>query len=104
MRPVRRWSALTCAKMGIASSAPITAIGTIGTPARSAVFTKPPRPKRRSREACPESVQEPLRVGGVRRDEPDLVREHPHARVALEPVLAEHVERPPRGVLVAQRL
>ena len=48
MRPVSRWSALTWAKIGIASSAPTTATGTIGTPARSAVFTKPPRPKRRS--------------------------------------------------------
>ena len=40
-------SALT-AKIGIASSAPITAVGTIGTPARIAVRTNPPRPKRRS--------------------------------------------------------
>ena len=48
MSPVRRWSSGTWAKIGIASSAPITAVGTIGTPARIAVRTKPPRPKRRS--------------------------------------------------------
>ena len=48
MRPVRRCRSGTWAKIGIASSAPITAIGTIGTPERIAVFTKPPRPKRRS--------------------------------------------------------
>ena len=40
----RRW-----AKIGIASSPPTSAIGTIGTWARIAVRTKPPRPKRRSR-------------------------------------------------------
>ena len=37
------------AKIGIASSAPMTAIGTIGVRARIAASTKPPRPKRRSR-------------------------------------------------------
>ena len=35
-------------RMGIDSSAPTTAIGMIGTPARMAISTKPPRPKRRS--------------------------------------------------------
>jgi hypothetical protein len=34
--------------MGIDSSAPTTASGTIGAPARMAVSMKPPRPKRRS--------------------------------------------------------
>ena len=48
MSPVSRLSAPTCANVGIASSAPTTAIGTIGTPARIAASTKPPRPKRRS--------------------------------------------------------
>ena len=32
----------------MASSEPITAIGMTGTPARIAISTKPPRPKRRS--------------------------------------------------------
>ena len=35
-------------RMGMDSSAPITAMGTMGTPARMAISTKPPRPKRRS--------------------------------------------------------
>ncbi len=35
-------------RMGIASSLPTMAIGTIGTPARMAISTKPPRPNRRS--------------------------------------------------------
>ena len=35
--------------MGIDSSAPTTAMGMTGTPARMAISTKPPRPKRRSR-------------------------------------------------------
>ena len=34
--------------IGIDSSAPTTAIGMTGTPARMAISTKPPRPKRRS--------------------------------------------------------
>ena len=47
-RPVSCLSSGTWAKIGIASSAPTTATGTIGTCARMAVRTKPPRPKRRS--------------------------------------------------------
>jgi hypothetical protein len=43
------WSAPIWAKEGIDSSAPTSAIGTIGTCARIAASTKPPRPKRRSR-------------------------------------------------------
>ena len=34
--------------LGIDSSAPTTAMGITGTPARMAISTKPPRPKRRS--------------------------------------------------------
>ena len=49
-------------------------------------------------------AQQPLGVGGVGRHQADLVGEHPDARVALEPVLAEHVQRARRGVLVADRL
>ena len=48
MRPVSRLSSGIWANVGIASSAPTTAIGTIGTPARIAASTNPPRPKRRS--------------------------------------------------------
>ena len=36
-------------RIGIDSSAPTTAMGTIGTPARMAISTNPPRPNRRSR-------------------------------------------------------
>ena len=36
------------ARIGIDSSAPTTAMGTMGTPARMAVSTNPPRPKRLS--------------------------------------------------------
>src|SRR4051794_7227819 len=49
-------------------------------------------------------AQEPRGVRGMSPHEPDLVREHADARVALEPVLAEHVQRPRRGMLVADRL
>ncbi len=49
-------------------------------------------------------AEQALRVRGVGAHEPDLVREHADARVALEPVLAEHVERPRARVLVADRL
>ena len=38
----------TCQMIGIDSSAPTTAMGTTGTPARMAISTKPPRPNRRS--------------------------------------------------------
>jgi hypothetical protein len=49
MRPVSRFSAGTCAKIGAASSAPTTATGTIGARARIAASTNPPRPNRRRR-------------------------------------------------------
>src|SRR5918994_6040444 len=49
-------------------------------------------------------AEQPLRVVGMRPYEPDLVGEHADARIALEPVLAEHVERPWVGVLVVDRL
>src|SRR5215212_2247670 len=104
MSPVSRCSSGTCAKIGIASSAPSTAIGTIGTPARIAVRTKPPRPVAlpeqlarallalREDEHEPALVaQQPLRVGRMGGDQPELVDQHRHARIALEPVLAEHV-------------
>ena len=46
--PSARASVPLRARTGIDSSAPTTAMGTIGTPARMAVSTNPPRPKRRS--------------------------------------------------------
>ena len=46
--PVSFCSAPIWANTGIDSSAPTTATGTIGTCARIAASTKPPRPKRRS--------------------------------------------------------
>ena len=49
-------------------------------------------------------AQQALGVGRVGRHQPDLVGQHAHARIALEPVLAEHVHRPRARVLVADRL
>ena len=49
-------------------------------------------------------VQQALRVRRVRGHDADLVRQRPDPRVALEPVLGEHVERARRRVLVADRL
>ena len=49
-------------------------------------------------------AEQALRVRRVRAHKPDLVREHADARIALEPVLAEHVQRPRTRVLVADRL
>src|ERR687898_2409093 len=49
-------------------------------------------------------AEQPLRVVGMRPYEPDLVGEHADARIALEPVLSEHVERTRGRVLVFERL
>ena len=57
--------------MGIASSAPTTAMGIIGTPARMAISTKPPRPKRRQLVAVGERLDGPL--GALGEDQRQLL-------------------------------
>src|SRR3954452_17031585 len=49
-------------------------------------------------------TQQALRISRMGGDQPDLVRQHADARVALEPVLAEHVDGPRVRVLVPDRL
>ena len=50
--------------IGIVSSVPTIAIGTIGTPARIAVSTKPPRPNRARRYRSPYGLLVPLAPSG----------------------------------------
>ena len=49
-------------------------------------------------------AQETARVRRVGGDQAHLVGEHADARIALEPVLTEHVEGTRRGMFVADRL
>jgi hypothetical protein len=95
--------------VGIASSAPTTAIGTIGTPARIAASTKPPRrsgaacsgPCRASRSPSPLRedehelllvVEQAVHVRRVRGHAADLGDEHGEERIALEEVLDGQVQ------------